>query len=158
MKRSPDGFEHVRAVLSAYMARQGLRSTDQRSLIVDTFLQAKSHVSIEELLAQVRAREPRVGYATVYRTLKLLTECGVASERRFGDGLARYELADGVGHHDHLICLQCGEITEFAEPRIEELQDAVARRYGYELKSHDHELYGLCRRCSRAGPSRGGKA
>jgi len=157
MKLPPGGLEHVRAVLSAYMSRQGLRSTDQRALIVETFLQANSHVSIEELLAQVRAKEPRVGYATVYRTLKLLTECGVASERRFGDGLARYELADGVSHHDHLICLQCSEITEFSEPRIEELQDAVARRYGFELKSHKHELYGLCRRCLRAGPPRGGK-
>ena len=157
MKLTPDELEHVRAVLSAHMARQGLRSTDQRALIVDTFLQANSHVSIEELLAQVRAKEPRVGYATVYRTLKLLTECGVACERRFGDGLARYELADGVSHHDHLICTQCSEITEFSEPRIEELQDAVARRYGFELKSHKHELYGLCRRCLRTGPPRGAK-
>jgi len=158
MKPTPGGLEHFRAMLAAYMASKGLRSTDQRSLIVDTFLQANSHVSIEELLAQVRAKEPRVGYATVYRTLKLLTESGVASERRFGDGLARYELADGVSHHDHLICVQCTEITEFTEPRIEELQDAVARRYGFELRSHKHELYGLCRRCLRGGPPRGAKA
>lgn len=145
-------------MLATYMASKGLRSTDQRSLIVDTFFEANSHVSIEELLAQVRAREPRVGYATVYRTLKLLTECGVASERRFGDGLARYELADGVSHHDHLICVQCAEITEFSEPRIEELQDVVARRHGFELRSHKHELYGMCRRCLRSASTAGAKA
>ena len=103
--------------------------------------------SIEELLAKVRERDPRVGYATVYRTLKLLAECGVANERRFGDGLTRYELADDATHHDHLICLDCGDIVEFEEPRVEELQDKVARRHGFVLRSHKHELYGICPRC-----------
>ena len=74
-----------------------------------------------------------VGYATVYRRLKLLAECGVAHERRFGDGLTRYELADDVAHHDHLICVACGNITEFEEPRIEELQERVAREYGLRV-------------------------
>jgi hypothetical protein len=84
-------------------------------------------VTIEDLLAEVRAKDRGIGYATVYRTLKLLAECGVASERRFGDGLSRYELADEAStHHDHLICLSCGKITEFEEPRIEELQDEIA--------------------------------
>ncbi len=135
-------------MLNAYMAKKGLRSTDQRKLIVETFFRADNHVSIEELLAKVRAKDPRVGYATVYRTLKLLTECGVANERRFGDGLTRYELADDVTHHDHLICVECGDITEFEEPRIEELQDLVARVHGFELRSHKHELYGICAKCS----------
>jgi Fur family ferric uptake transcriptional regulator len=135
-------------MLQAYMAKKGLRSTDQRKLIVDTFFDAENHVSIEELLAHVRAKDPRVGYATVYRTLKLLTECGVANERRFGDGLTRYELADDATHHDHLICVECGDIVEFEEPRIEELQERVARSLGYELRSHKHELYGVCPKCS----------
>src|SRR5208283_1609621 len=123
------------------MTKKGLRSTDQRRLIVETFFRSDDHVSIEELLAQVRAKDRRVGYATVYRTLKLLAECGVAHERRFGDGLTRYELADDVAHHDHLICIACGNITEFEEPRIEELQERVARNNGFELRSHKHELY-----------------
>jgi Fur family ferric uptake transcriptional regulator len=106
-------------------------------------------VSIEELLAQVRSQDPKVGYATVYRTLKLLTECGVAFERRFGDGLARYELADEASHHDHLICVDCGTIVEFEEDRIEVLQEAVAEKYGYELRSHKHEMYGVCPDCQR---------
>jgi Fur family ferric uptake transcriptional regulator len=130
------------------MAKKGLRSTDQRRLIVETFfLNAHDHVSIEELLAQVRSEDPRVGYATVYRTLKLLTDSGVAFERRFGDGLTRYELADDTSHHDHLICVECGDITEFEEPHIEELQDAIARKHGFELRSHKHELYGICQKC-----------
>ena len=129
------------------MARKGLRSTGQRRLIVETFFRAPNHVSIEELLAEVRSEDKRVGYATVYRTLKLLAECGVANERKFSDGLTRYELADEASHHDHLICLECGDIIEFEEPRIETLQEQVAERYGYLLRSHKHEMYGVCPNC-----------
>jgi Fur family ferric uptake transcriptional regulator len=148
MEEMPD-LARFRALLSTHMAKKGLRSTDQRRLIVETFFKSPNHVSIEELLAQVRSQDPKVGYATVYRTLKLLTECGVAFERRFGDGLARYELADEASHHDHLICVDCGTIVEFEEPRIETLQEAVAEQYGYELRSHKHELYGVCVDCQR---------
>jgi Fur family ferric uptake transcriptional regulator len=147
MSRAPAELEHFRAMLQSYMMKKGLRTTDQRKLIVETFFRSDNHVSIEELLAQVRSKDRRVGYATVYRTLKLLADCGVANERRFGDGLTRYELADDVTHHDHLICLDCGDITEFEEPGIEELQDQVARKYGFELRSHKHEMYGICPRC-----------
>jgi Fur family ferric uptake transcriptional regulator len=145
-------LDHFRALLQSHMAKKGLRSTDQRKLIVETFFQSPNHVSIEELLAEVRSQDPRIGYATVYRTLKLLTECGVAFERRFGDGLTRYELADEESHHDHLICVECGTIVEFEEPKIEELQEAIADKYGYVLRSHKHEMYGVCPSCqAKAG-------
>jgi Fur family ferric uptake transcriptional regulator len=149
----PSGdLEHFREVLGSYMAKKGLRSTDQRRLIVETFFShSHAHVSIEELLASVRAQDPHIGYATVYRTLKLLTDCGVAYERRFGDGLTRYELADDTTHHDHLICVECGDITEFEEPRIEDLQEKVARQYGFDLRTHKHELYGVCPKCQAKG-------
>jgi Fur family transcriptional regulator, ferric uptake regulator len=156
-RTSPD-LEHYREMLQEHMARRGLRSTDQRRLIVETFFTVPNHVSIEELLAEVRRQDPRVGYATVYRTLKLLAECGVAFERKFGDGLTRYELADEESHHDHLICDDCGTIVEFEEPRIEELQDDVAKRHGYILLRHKHEMYGLCPACQdkqRNRPRRG---
>jgi Fur family ferric uptake transcriptional regulator len=145
-QREPEALEHFRTVLSAYMDKKGMRTTSQRNLIVETFFLAPNHVSIEELLAEVRRRDPKVGYATVYRTLKLLAECGVANERRFSDGLTRYELAD-ASHHDHLICLECRDIIEFEEPRIEELQERVAKKHGYMLRSHKHELYGICPKC-----------
>ena len=145
-------LEHFRALLQAYMLKKGLRSTDQRRLIVETFFRSQNHVSIEELLGQVRAQDSRVGYATVYRTLKLLTECGVAYERRFGDGLTRYELADEEAHHhDHLICVECSSITEFEEPKIEQLQEEIAARYGFLLRSHKHEMYGVCPSCQANG-------
>jgi Fur family transcriptional regulator, ferric uptake regulator len=150
-RHPPRELDHFRETLQAYMEGRGLRSTDQRRLIVETFFGAPNHVSIEELLAEVRARDPKVGYATVYRTLKLMAESGIAYEREFGDGLTRYELADSRAHHDHLICDQCGRIIEFEEPQIEELQDAVAARYGFELRSHKHELYGTCPDCRAKG-------
>jgi Fur family ferric uptake transcriptional regulator len=145
-----DGFlAHLRGVLQTYMNKRGLRSTGQRRLIVETFFQSPAHITIEELLGQVRANDPRVGYATVYRTLKLLAECGIAHERRFGDGVTRYEIAHDDQHHDHLICLECGTISEFEEPAIEKLQDEVAVRYGFLVRSHKHELYGTCQACRR---------
>jgi Fur family ferric uptake transcriptional regulator len=140
-------LEHLRDVLAAYMARKGLRSTEQRRLIIDTFFHAPAHITIEDLLGQVRSSDPGVGYATVYRTLKLLAESGVANERHFGDGVTRYELADSDTHHDHLICIECQGITEFEEPRIESLQDEVAHNHGFDLRTHKHELYGVCARC-----------
>jgi Fur family ferric uptake transcriptional regulator len=141
-------LDKLRARLQTYMAKKGLRSTSQRRLIIDTFFEGAPHMTIEDLLAEVRTRDKGIGYATVYRTLKLLAECGVASERRFGDGLSRYELADeATTHHDHLICVTCGKIIEFEEPRIEELQDEIAARYGFEISSHKHEMYGTCSDC-----------
>ena len=149
---SPE-FDRFRAALKTYMAKNGLKSTDQRRLIVETFFHSQRHVSIEDLRSRARAVDPRIGYATVYRTLKLLAECGVALERRFDDGLTRYELADEDAHHDHLICLACGEISEFSEPRIEVLERSVAERHGFELTMHKHEMYGTCARCRAARPT-----
>lgn len=141
--------EHYREMLAAYMAKKGLRSTKQRDHIVEAFFAHPDHVSIEELLARVRERDAAIGYATVYRTLKLLTESGVANERKFGDGLTRYELADGDAHHDHLICLECQKIIEFEEPEVERLQEEIARKHGFLVRSHKHEMYGVCADCQR---------
>jgi Fur family ferric uptake transcriptional regulator len=88
--------------------------------------------------------------ATVYRTMKLLADCGLAIPRQFGGGQTRYEPAAGRAHHDHLICTACGEIVEFANERIESLQALIARRHGFEVESHKLELYGRCARCRRA--------
>ena len=125
----------------------GGKRSSKRDRILNLFLRQKGHLSADDLCDLVHKEDPRIGRATVYRTLKLLAECGVAYERRFGDGLTRYELADDASHHDHLICVECGDITEFEEPRIEALQEHVAEDYGFELRSHKHELYGVCPKC-----------
>jgi Fur family transcriptional regulator, ferric uptake regulator len=135
--------------LAAHAARTGLKHSRARDVVVDAFLATEGHVSVDELTAKVRGEAPAIGYSTVYRALKLLVECGVAAVREFGDGRSRFErVVDGT-HHDHLICTECGEIAEFEEPSIEELQREVARRYGFEVVSHRMELYGKCPGCRR---------
>ncbi len=144
--RPPD-TQRLRRDLTAYMAKRGLRSTEQRRLIIDTFFDSPEHITIDQLLERVREQDARIGYATVYRTLKMLVDGGIVHERKFGDGFTRYELADEDAHHDHLICLECGRITEFEEPQIEELQERIASRHGFQVQHHKHELYGVCAEC-----------
>jgi Fur family ferric uptake transcriptional regulator len=136
-------------ILSRFMEQHGLKSTEQRSLIIDTFFGSKGHVAIGELHRTVRGKNPRIGYATVYRTLRMLTECGLAAERHFGDGQTRYEPNEADHHHDHLICKSCGLIVEFEDPEIERLQRIVAQSHGFAVNSHRHELYGFCPKCQK---------
>lgn len=138
-------IDSLRDRLNDYMQREGLRSTSQRRLVTELFFQSGGHLSIEELLNKVRDEDPKIGYATVYRTLKLLKESGVANERHFGDGVSRYEVAHEDAHHDHLICVECGLIVEFEDDEIEAIQEKLAGRLGFVLRSHRHELYGICR-------------
>ena len=139
--------EQLRARLNDYMAKHGLRSTEQRRLVTEMFFASAEHLSIEDLLDRVRTEEPKIGYATVYRTLKLLKDCGLAFERHFGDGVSRYEVAWANEHHDHMICVECEKIVEFEDPDIEELQHDVAARLGFTLVRHKLELYGMCADC-----------
>jgi Fur family ferric uptake transcriptional regulator len=147
MERTTPPGRKSHELVAAHMESKGLRSTGPRRLIIDTFLAAHKHLTIDELLAQVRKRNPRLGYVTVYRTLKMLAESGAAVEHQFGDGLTRFEPAGAACHHDHLICLQCRSITEFEAPEIEALQAKIASQQGFEVRSHEHVLYGLCAAC-----------
>jgi Fur family ferric uptake transcriptional regulator len=140
--RPPDTGE-LKDRWRTYIQDRRLNTTAQREAIVEQFLRTRDHVSIDELLNKVRKRHPRVGYATVYRTLKLLVDSGLAVERQFGDGQARYEVVGD--HHDHLICVKCGLILEFEDDEIERLQERIAARLGgFTVLRHRHELYGLC--------------
>lgn len=134
--------------LKNYLGKMGLKNTSQRLVILETFLASDSHFSTEELYLKLRAEHPKIGYATVHRTLKLFAECGIAAERHFGDGQTRFEPVHNEEHHDHLICTRCGLIIEFEEPQIEELQESVAAAHRFTIESHRLELYGLCADCA----------
>ncbi len=139
------------------LRERGLKSTAQRDDIARVFFGAERHVSVDELYAAVRRVNPRVGYATVYRTLKLLKECGLAAERHFDDGQARYESVESEEqHHDHIICERCGKIVEFASDELERLQERIGRFLGFVIGRHRMELYGICAECreGRRQPSR----
>jgi Fur family transcriptional regulator, ferric uptake regulator len=139
----PNDTGELRDRWRSYITDRRLNTTAQREAIVEQFLRTRDHVSIDELLTKVRKRHPKVGYATVYRTLKLLVDSGLAVERQFGDGQARYEVVGD--HHDHLICVKCGLILEFEDDEIEALQDRIAQRLGnFTVLRHRHELYGMC--------------
>jgi Fur family ferric uptake transcriptional regulator len=133
--------------LNKCLEAKGLKSTQQRYFIAETFFRTNTHINLEELLKKVKRKTPKVGYATVYRTMKLLTECGLAMERQFGDGQTRFENVPEDGHHDHLICIKCSGITEFQNQRIEKLQEETAEKYGFEVIRHKLELYGYCKAC-----------
>lgn len=131
-----------------YLQHKGLKSTRQRELILDEFLKAGSHLSTEDLYLRLRKKHPTIGYATVYRTLKLFAECGIAAECHFSNRETRYEASSGEEHHDHLICTECGVIIEFEDPRIEQLQEKVASEHNFRIANHRLELYGLCAKCA----------
>jgi len=130
-----------------WIREQGLKATSQREDIAQVFFSVNRHISVEELYSEVRQVNPRVGYATVYRTMKLLKECGLAEERHFADGQARFENLEAERHHDHIICERCGRIAEFVHPQIEQLQEKVAQRFGFVATMHKMEIYGICQEC-----------
>lgn len=122
-------------VFRTFLKNKGLRNTPQRQRIMEVFFTESGHLTTEEVYDRVRREDPSLGQATVYRTMKLLCEAGLAREVRFGDGLARYEHA-GDAHHDHLICESCGRNIEVVDPQIEALQDALARKHGFRPTFH----------------------
>ena len=137
--------EVERGRLVRYLGERGLKQTRQREAILDVFLSARGHLTSEDILRAVRELHSNIGYTTVYRTMKLLCEAGLANERHFDDGITRYEIEQE--HHDHLVCVKCGEIIEFECEAIEASQNEIAERYGFRLLRHRHELYGYCAAC-----------
>ena len=121
---------------------KGLRMTEQRRIIADVIEDSEDHPDVEALYLRASEKDNRISLATVYRTVKLFEEVGILDRLEFGDGRARYEDAER-DHHDHLIDLTTGEVIEFLDPDIEALQEKIAEKYGYKLKGHRLELYGV---------------
>ena len=132
-----------------FLSRAGLKSTRQRERIVRAFFAAGRHISAEELYHQIRAQEPSIGLVTVYRTLKLLRQAGMATERKFGDTYARFDPNPADWTHHHLICTRCGKIREFQDATLRDLGAKVARSQGFTVSEQRLELYGICRDCAR---------
>jgi Fur family ferric uptake transcriptional regulator len=138
-------FEQDREKLAEYLVRNGLKHTRQREAILHTFLVAEGHITSEDLCERVREVHPEIGAATVYRTLKLFCEAGIANAMHFREGVTVYERQHA--HHDHLICLGCGEIIEFRSDVIEREQTKIAEAQGYSLAKHRLHLFGHCQAC-----------
>jgi Fur family transcriptional regulator, ferric uptake regulator len=136
-------------IFHEHLKRERLKRTTQRDLILDVFLDTEGHVSSEDLYAIIKAKDPTVGFTTVYRTLKLLKECGLARELEFHDGRMLYEHDYKHTHHDHLICTKCGALIEFYSEEIEQLQDEITRRYKFKPLHHSHRIFGICANCQK---------
>lgn len=142
-------MKEPQAVFTDYLSRKSLKMTPQRRLILDVFLNEDGHLASEDLYNKVKAKDKSIGQATVYRTLKLLSESGLAKEVHFGDGVTRYEQKYGSEHHDHIICDSCGKTLEVVDERIERLQEELAASQGFALTGHKMYLYGLCGDCRK---------
>jgi Fur family ferric uptake transcriptional regulator len=134
-------------VFLRHIQRAGLKRTAQRDLILEVFLRTEEHLSSEDLYRLVQREDPAIGQTTVYRTLKLLTEAGLAREVRFGDGRTRYEHNYKHPHHDHMICTECGKTIEFFSADLEQLQDKIAARHKFEITNHTLRMFGYCSDC-----------
>lgn len=138
------------SILKDFLKLKGMRLTPQRKTILETFLKCAGHFQAEDLFREVQKRDPRVGIATIYRTLSLLVKASLAREQTSHNGKRFYELKIGKAHHDHLICLHCGEIIEFEHPLIEQFQKEEAAKNGFELLWHHMVIYGVCHICHTA--------
>ncbi len=149
MAKKKEEFQKEREIFLEHIQKAGLRRTSQRDLILEMFLKTEEHLSSEDLYWLVQKQDPSVGHTTVYRTLKLLAEAGLAREVRFGDGKTYYEHHYNHEHHDHLICTECGKIIEFFSAEIEDLQDKMAEKYGFRLTNHSLRMWGVCEDCQK---------
>ena len=131
-----------------YKEEQKLKTSKKRTSIVDYFLEEDRHFTVEELYNEIKKNNLQISYATVYRALRLLTDMGLAHTCRFKGKETRFEPRHKSEHHDHLVCLRCGEIIEFSHDGIEKLQSQVASKHKFRVQSHKLELFGLCERCS----------
>ena len=139
-----DASEAVKR-FNEYLKSHQHKLTRQRALITEIFFDPKrraDHPTVEELYLRVKAQNSNVGHATIYRTLKLLVEAGLAMPNRISEGLTRYEPEIPGEHHDHMICDRCGLIVEFEDEEIERLQEEIAKRLGFSLLDHSMNLIG----------------
>lgn len=131
------------------LKKNRLKITHQRLKVLESFLNTEKHVSCDELYRLLRRKNPDIGYATVYRTLKLIQQSGLAREVDFGDRVSRLEHEYGHQHHDHLVCLKCGKFIEVYDPEIEALQEKMAKTKNFTPVRHKMEIFGYCRRCAK---------
>lgn len=135
-----------------YLREQGLPVTQQREAVAEVVFESEEHLSVEEIEARLRLRGEKTGKATVYRTLEMLVKSGLVAERDFGEGFKRYEHLFGqMPVHGHLICEECGKVTEIHEQELKRLQDRVAAGAGFTPSQYRLEIYGLCSGCKAAG-------
>jgi Fur family ferric uptake transcriptional regulator len=142
-----------------YLREQGLPVTPQREAVAEVVFSSQEHLSVDDIERRLRDGGERIGKATVYRTLDLLVRSKLVAEHDFSEGFKRYEhRLSRQPEHEHLICQECGTVTEFKSEEVRAIQDRIADRFGFRPARHKLEIYGLCAACVAAGaelPSEG---
>jgi Fur family ferric uptake transcriptional regulator len=151
---SAEMVREAQGILHQHLKRVGLKHTAQRDTILRTFLETREHLSTDELHRLVKKKDAKIGYTTVYRTLKLLAECGLASEVAFHDGIARYEHQYNRRSHHHMVCTDCGSSVEFFSNEVEKLEQEIGRKYHYMTTRHTFQIYGVCEECRKKTAAR----
>ena len=146
--------DSIRRAFEEFLSERSLRLTNQRIAIFERAFDTHKHFTAEMLYAWLREEDGKVSRATVYRTLGLLVEGGFLESLDIGQGELRYEHVLGHRHHDHMVCLDCGKIEEFADARIEALQEEACQDKGFTMVSHNLRLFGYCRACARRSQAR----
>ncbi len=141
--------EKDNSALHDFLLREGLKFSAQRLKVLEVVRRGARHLTAGEIYKHTQAKYPGIGYATIYRTLRLLCQAGLCVELKCEDGVCRYEYAGGAVHHDHLICTKCGRIVEVVDPEIERLQERLFKVNGFLPQRHRMELYGICNRCKK---------
>ena len=136
----------VRNIFRTFLKEQNLRQTPERFMVLEEIYATDDHVDADELYLRLKQKGNRISRATVYNTLDLLLDCDLVGRHQFGKNQAKYERAYSYWQHDHLICLDCNEVLEFCDPRIQGIQEMVAEIYQFEIKHHALHLYGHCQR------------
>ena len=125
--------------------------TRQRDRIAELVLTSDEHLSADQVRRRLTGQGAQVGLATIYRTLELLEKSGLARAHDFGQGYKRFEPMPSPGDHEHLICVRCGQVVEFAHERLERMLPIIADEHGFQPERHRVEIYGVCRPCQRKG-------
>ncbi len=134
-----------------FLRTKNLKLTNQREEISNIFIRTQKHLTTEDLYNIIKKKDPNIGLATVFRTLKLMCEAGIAREVDFGDKRIRYEHKYGHEHHDHLVCTKCGKFIEVMDMEIEELQDNLCRKFNFFPIRHKMQVFGICKKCKKGG-------
>ena len=134
-------------ILDEHLLQLRLKQSSQRDTVLRVFLAAGDHLTTQELHNLVIKQAPSIGYTTVYRALRLFTQCGLATEVEFKDGVARFEHGLNRRSHHHMICASCGDSVEFFSAEIEEIVHRIGKRFRYETTTHRFQIYGTCEAC-----------
>jgi len=137
-------FKEVKTIFSSYLENHNLRKTPERYAILEEIYSRSDHFDAEALYIQMRNRNYRVSRATVYNTLELLVSCDLVKKHQFGKNLAQYEKSYGFKQHDHLICVECGKVLEFCDPRLQQIKNMMGDLMKFQVTHHSLNLYGKC--------------